>query len=52
MQDGGVIAALSIAGPASRLTDELADTYRHLVRNGATKISQALGFRPQLLAAV
>ena len=52
MHDGSVVAALSIAGPASRLTDELAGTYRRLVSDGATRISQALGFRPRLLAAV
>jgi IclR family transcriptional regulator, KDG regulon repressor len=52
VHDGTVVAALSIAGPASRLTDELTNSYRWLVRDGANRISQALGFQPKLLAAV
>lgn len=51
-QDGQILAALSIAGPASRLTDERAQLYRDLVQGSAARLSQALGFRPTLRAAV
>ena len=51
-QDGEILAALSIAGPASRLTDERAQSYRDLVADGAARVSRALGFRPLQRAAV
>lgn len=51
-QDGQVLAALSIAGPASRLSDERAQSYRDLVRDGAARLSQKMGFRAKLRAAV
>lgn len=49
---GDVAAALSIAGPKARLTDQKADTYRRRVRETARRIGEALGYRPKLVAAV
>jgi len=51
-RDGSVAAALSIAGPASRLDPALADEYRALVRSTAARISAGLGWRPKMLTAV
>lgn len=39
-----VIAALSIAGPASRLTTEIRGNHRRLIREYSRKISRALGW--------
>jgi IclR family transcriptional regulator, KDG regulon repressor len=49
---GQVVAALSIAGPADRLDDGKAETYRRLVRTFASRLSDLMGHRPRMLAAV
>ena len=42
---GRVVAALSVAGPASRLSDERRTLHRRAVVQYADKVSQALGWR-------
>ncbi len=42
---GTVVAALSIAGPIYRLTDETLASHQQLVVQFSNKISQALGWR-------
>ncbi|MFN8722835.1 MAG: IclR family transcriptional regulator [Rhodospirillales bacterium] len=49
---GQVVAALSVAGPADRLDDAKAETYRRLVRTHAARLSDLMGHRPRMLAAV
>lgn len=45
-QDGELVAALSIAGPASRLTEERGQSHLNLVRDGAARLSKMIGYRP------
>ncbi|MFQ5857529.1 MAG: IclR family transcriptional regulator [Anaerolineae bacterium] len=42
---GKVIAAISVAGPSNRFTDEHIQRYVKLIRQGAAQISRALGYR-------
>ena len=42
---GQVIAALSIAGPSHRFTDECVETYIKLILEGTAQISSALGYK-------
>jgi IclR family KDG regulon transcriptional repressor len=51
-RSGEVVAALSVAGLASRLDDGRAETYRRLARDTARRLSEALGWRPKLVASV
>ncbi len=48
--EGDVIAAISIAGPSHRFTDERIERYIELVQEAAGQISRALGFR-QLMSS-
>lgn len=41
---GSVVAALSVAGPSNRFTDDRIQRYAALVREGAARISGALGY--------
>ncbi len=47
----GVVAALSVAGPVSRLTDALADQYVGYVRDAAAGLSADLGYAERRVAA-
>jgi IclR family transcriptional regulator, KDG regulon repressor len=49
---GEVVAAVSVAGGRARLTEAKADDHRRLVREMAARISEALGYRVRLAAAV
>lgn len=42
---GQVTAAISVAGPSHRFTDECIETYIKLVLKGAAQISEALGYK-------
>lgn len=44
-----VVAALSIAGPVYRLSDEMLANHQQLVMEFSRKISEALGWKPPLL---
>lgn len=45
---GRVVAAISVAGPSNRFTDDRIRKYVELVRQGAAEISRALGYRGPL----
>lgn len=49
---GEVVAALSIAGPISRLNEERASMYLDLAREYAARVSRALGWAEQTSASV
>ncbi len=50
--DGEVVASVSIAGSRKTLTEERAESYRRMVRDAARRISDAMGYRPRLVAAM
>lgn len=47
---GRVVASISVAGPQSRLTDDLENLYIRLLLDASTDISMKLGWRPQAAA--
>ncbi len=48
---GRIVAAISVAGPSNRFTEERIQRYLALVREGAARISRALGYRPPQAAS-
>ena len=48
---GSVIAALSVAGPVRRITDEVANHHASCVKNAAAALSRDLGYAPRSAVA-
>lgn len=49
---GTVVAAISIAGPVSRLSQDASDDHRNLLKEYNLKVSRALGWQPNRLSEI